>query len=209
MLKNFFQNTCKPQGRSGRLMIHMMNKGHGALASWGFSHISPEPGWDALDIGCGGGANLAALLNLLHRGTATGLDYSPLCVEQSITRNREAIHAGRCRVLQGDASALPFDTDSFDLVTAFETVYFWPKPDSSFQQVYHTLRPGGVFLICNEACDPSDDRWSKLIDGMKIYSKEELEHFLAEAGFGNITFHVNEKRGWLCLTAKKEISSSR
>ena len=33
----FFENTRKPTGFGGRLMVAMMNIGHRALADWGFA----------------------------------------------------------------------------------------------------------------------------------------------------------------------------
>lgn len=199
MLNEFFKNTRKPEGLAGKLMVQMMNKGHASLAQWGFSHISLKGNVDALDIGCGGGANVAAMLQMFPEGMVTGMDYSPVSVEKSAAVNQAAIQAGRCRILKGDASALPFAKDSFDLVTAFETVYFWPRLASCFRQVHTVLRPGGIFLICNEDSDPSDNTWTKRIDGMTIYSREQLKQLLEQAGFSDIRW--DEKKGWLCMTA--------
>lgn len=204
MLKRFFQNTCKPKGTAGKLMIHMMNKGHMSLSQWGFSHLSLNDCQSALDIGCGGGANLTSLLNRFPQGMVTGMDYSPLCVEQSSHKNQAFIESGRCRVLQGDASSLPFEPDSFDLVTAVETIYFWPGLPSCFRQVLTVLRPGGLFLICNEACNPEDDRWSKIIDGMTVYSGSQLEQYLQEAGFSSIQCDEDRRKGRICLIAEKK-----
>lgn len=39
---SFFQNTCKPSGLGGRLMVKMMNSGHAKLADWGFSQIQAK-----------------------------------------------------------------------------------------------------------------------------------------------------------------------
>ena len=52
---SFFENTRKPQGLGGKLMVNMMNIGHRALASWGmqFLHLSADA--NVLDCGCGGG----------------------------------------------------------------------------------------------------------------------------------------------------------
>ena len=66
-------------------------------------------------------------------------------MEQARRVNREGLQTGRCRILQGNVSRLPFGDGAFDLVTAFETAYFWPGPTDSFREVYCTLRPGGAF----------------------------------------------------------------
>ncbi len=31
---SFFQNTCKPKGIGGKIMVHMMNTGHSSMAEW-------------------------------------------------------------------------------------------------------------------------------------------------------------------------------
>ena len=39
---------------------------------------------------------------------------------------------------------------SFDVVTAFETIYFWPDIEHCFNEVKKVLKPGGQFVIVNE-----------------------------------------------------------
>ena len=118
---SFFQNTCKPEGLAGRLMVSMMNAGHTPMAKWGFSHIQVPNDAACLDIGCGGGANLRRLLEKCPQGHVTGIDHSAVSVEKSRKAARAAIGKGRCTVLRGNVMALPFDEGAFDLVTAFDT----------------------------------------------------------------------------------------
>ena len=61
---NFFENTRKPQGFGGKLMTKMMNIGHAKLSQWGFSNISAKSDAEVLDVGCGGGANIAVIMHL-------------------------------------------------------------------------------------------------------------------------------------------------
>ena len=61
------------------------------------------------------------------------------------------IASGRCTVIQGNVAELPFDDESFELATAFETVYFWPGLEHCFSEVCRVLQPGGRFIICNES----------------------------------------------------------
>lgn len=107
---------------------------------------------------------------------AWGLDYSDVSVEKTRAVNKAAIEGGRCNVVQGDVTALPFDEKTFDLVTGFETVYFWPDIESCFRQVFRVLKPGGLFLIVNESdgTDAMGEKWEKMIDGMKLYKGEDL-----------------------------------
>lgn len=49
-------------------------------------------------------------------------------------------------MIQGDVRELPFGDGSFDQVTAFETVYFWPDLENAFRQVLRCCGPVGAFL---------------------------------------------------------------
>ena len=71
----FFENTRKPQGFGGKLMTKMMNSGHAKLSQWGFSNISAKSDAEVLDVGCGGGANIAVWLDRCRNGHVTGMDY--------------------------------------------------------------------------------------------------------------------------------------
>ncbi len=195
-MKNIFQNTRKPEGFGGRIMVNMMNSGHAALAKWGFTHISPSTDDAVLDVGCGGGANIAVLLSLYQDGTVTGIDYSSVSVEKARKVNKSAVRAGICKVLQGDVSALPFEDGSFDLTTAFETIYFWPNIGNAFLQVLRVLKPGGIFMICNEAdgMKRADEKWANIIESMTVYDKEQTVKLLESVGFAKIKAYGEPKK---------------
>ncbi len=55
---SFFENTRKPVGPGGKLMVAMMNLGHGPVARWGLQFLRLAPNAKVLDCGCGGGANI-------------------------------------------------------------------------------------------------------------------------------------------------------
>lgn len=206
LLKTLFNNTRKPEGILGKCMVGSMNHAHAALADWGLSHL-PETGPSRIaELGCGGGRNIRALLRKYPVASVTALDYSEISVEKAKRVNREELQAGRCQILQGDVSRLPFEDGSFDLVTAFETVYFWPGPTESFREVYRTLQPGGIFLIVNESDGENslDNKWLSVIDGMRIYDGDQLSHFLTEAGFSNVIMDRDAKKHWLYVLAMRE-----
>ena len=186
-------------------MVNMMNTGHAALAEWGLTHIKIRDDDFCLDIGCGGGANLKRLLGKSSNGHITGVDYSEVSVQKSKKLNRAAIQEGRCEVLQGNVMNLPFSENTFHLVTAFETIYFWPGIQVAFQQVYRVLKNSGTFLICNEANgkNTKDEKWTDIIHGMTIYTSEQIERALENAGFSKIQVEQNEK-GWLCAICKRD-----
>lgn len=201
---SFFQNTCKPNGFGGEIMVNMMNIGHSSMAEWGFAHIKIQDDYSSLDIGCGGGANVKKLLGKSPYGKVTGIDYSEISVKKSGKINRAEIKNNRCKILQANVMKLPFTDESFDLITAFETIYFWPDIRKAFEQVYKVLKIGGTFMICNELNgeNSKDKNWTNVIQGMKIYTSEQIEKTLQGVGFADIKTDKN-KKGWLCIVAKK------
>ena len=182
----FFENTRKPQGFGGKLMTKMMNTGHAKLSQWGFSNISAKSDAEVLDVGCGGGANIAVWLDRCRNGHVTGMDYSEVSVAESQKLNALAIKQGKCNVVQGDVSAIPFSDATFDYVSAFETVYFWPGLVKCFSEVNRVLKSEGIFLIC-----------------MKIYTSKQLVAALKEAGFTEIKTYSNAKNHWISIVATK------
>ena len=145
---SFFENTRKPVGFGGKIMVAMMNVGHSAVARWGLQFLNAAPDAKVLDCGCGGGANIRRLLKKYPQAIIKGIDYSPVSVEKSKKVNEAAIAEGRCAVLQGSVADMVFADDWFDTITAFETVYFWPDLPRCFREVFRVLRPGGTFCGC-------------------------------------------------------------
>ena len=201
---SFFDNTRRPKGIGGKMMVAMMNIGHRALADWGLRYLSIAPDAKVLDCGCGGGANIRKLIELCPQGIAKGIDYSAVSVQKARRLNQTAIADGRCEVVQGSVSEMPFVDADFDLVTAFETVYFWLDLLQCFREVCRVLKQSGTFFLCNECSGDTDkdDKWVEKINGMTIYKDFQLKAVLEQAGFRDIQIHKNEK-GWLCVLARK------
>ena len=200
---SFFENTRKPIGLGGKIMVTMMNLGHSPVARWGLRFLELTPDAKVLDCGCGGGANIKRLLKKCPQGVVKGIDYSPVSVEKSKRVNEAAVTKGRCNVLRASVAELPFESEQFDAVTAFETVYFWPDLPQCFREVCRVLKSGGTFLICNESNGDTDkdEKWTEIISGMTIYKDIELKSCLEQAGFFDVQIH--KKKTWLCVTARK------
>ncbi len=206
LLKKFFNQTRKPEGGLGKLMLNGMNSGHAKMADWGFSHLPALSVTAAVDIGCGGGRNAGVLCEKYPQAKVMAIDYSAESVKKSQATNRALIEQGRCLVQEGDVSALTFPVESFDLATAFETIYFWPGLETCFKEVAKVLRPGGTFLICNES-DGKDEaslKFEKIIEGMKCYTPQEIEAALRKAGFSKVEVNHHPSKPWICVLGKKE-----
>lgn len=206
-------NARRPEGDLGNDLIDNMNVNHEGLARWSLSHLDISKKDSILDVGCGGGVNVERFLEMTD-ALVVGLDYAELSVERSSELNSSAIDDGRCEIIQGSVSDLPFNDATFDIVTAFETVYFWPDFVNDLIEIRRVLKDKGKIFIANEALpNESDERQRHIVEllEMRIYSQDELEDSLAKAGFGEIECYVKESKDsftgddadWICAIAKK------
>ena len=67
------------------------------------------------------------------------------------------------------------------------------------------FKQGGYFLICNESdgSDATSLRFEKIIDGMKIYTAEQIKRALEKAGFTEIKTDHHPSKPWIAVLAKK------
>ncbi|MFA6839374.1 MAG: class I SAM-dependent methyltransferase [Sphaerochaetaceae bacterium] len=172
----------KPRGFRGKLLIRGMNAGHRRLYAWGLAGFSIPSGERVLDVGCGGGEAIRMMLDNYPGTVVDGVDYSADCVAMSRNRNK-AYLGSRTTICEGDVLALPFADSAYDVVTPFETIYFWPDLDVAFSQIARVLSPGGRFLIVCESGDPSENDWERRIEGMKIHTPTALKDRLSGLGF--------------------------
>ncbi len=200
ILKNFFTNCACPKGKMGRIMLSMMNFSHAPLTNWGLNFINFKDGWTMLDIGCGGGATIKRLLKHSKGSKVYGIDISRESVAKS-KKNCADMLDKQVFISQGSAEMLPYDNEKFDLVTAVETIYFWPNLSNCFKEVYRVLKPGGQFAIIVEAAN-KDSVWTNVVEGMTTYSTEQILTMLHDAGFSQ-TESKNKKPMYNFITGVK------
>lgn len=95
------------------------------------------PGLRVLDIGCGTGATMD---HLKRYGRPHGIDLSELPL--SFSRRR-----GHQRVLRASATELPFDSESFDLITALDVVEHLDDDVKGLAEIRRVLKPGAPAVI--------------------------------------------------------------
>ena len=205
IIRKYMNQTRKPEGILGNLMITGMNTGHAAMAKWGSEYLRVSDPAAVIDLGCGGGSNIKALAGRYTKAKVTGLDYSELSVERSRAYNSSLINSGRCEIIRGDVSEIDLPDGSLDLATAFETIYFWPELEKCFREVARILGPDGTFMIVNETdgAEGISKQYEKIIDGMKVYTPEEIETALKTAGFDRVTTYRHDSKPWITVIAEK------
>ncbi len=94
---------------------------------------------DILEVGTGGGALVEDMVNDGFTGVV-GIDMSPLAV-------RAAQGRGLSQVLQGDATALEYEDESFDLVIASDVLEHLVDERRALAEWSRVLRPGGQLIV--------------------------------------------------------------
>ena len=198
----FFDNMRKPQGKLGNIQLKSMNKEHTPVSLWGLKHLNIKSDDIILDVGCGGGININRMAKDAKK--VYGIDYSIESVKLSKKVNEKFIEEQKVEIIEGNVEKLPFEDNTFDIVTAVETVYFWPNIEKCFGEVKRILKPGGTFLIGLET-NGSDNFimkfWKNFID-METYNDKEITTFLENNNYAEITVYLRDGKN------KKEIIKS-
>ncbi len=187
LLKSFFSQCARPEGSLGRVMLSFMNYTHAPLTNWGLKLVNIQDGWTMLDVGCGGGFTIRRLLKRSKDAQVYGIDISEESVAKAKKVNADVLEK-QVFVTLGSAEKLPYENEKFDLVTAIETVYFWPNLPGCLQEVHRVLKPGGKFAILVEVVD-SDSKWTSVVEGMTAYTPEQIKSLLDNAGFTQTEIH--------------------
>jgi ubiquinone/menaquinone biosynthesis C-methylase UbiE len=202
----------KPRGWLGRLTLWNMNSRHSKVTDWGLSHVTIEANYAILDVGCGGGRTVDKLAAVATQGKVFGVDYSPESVAVAKKTNQHWIPMGRVEIKEGSVSELPFADDTFDLVTAVETHFWWPDLPRGMSEIFRVLKPAGRLVIIAEMYKGSGTRTAKLAEkyedrlkGMKLLDANNHRMLFVDAGYIDVQITEKRDKGWICGIGTKPV----
>jgi ubiquinone/menaquinone biosynthesis C-methylase UbiE len=144
------------------------------IKHWGLTNES-----SVLDVGCGKGFMLHDLKKALPGLTVKGIDISPYAIENSMEDMKPFLQVA-------NATDLPFEDNSFDVVIAINTVHNLEK-DECFKAVKELERVGkkGKFITVDAYHNEEEKKrmymWN--LTAKTIMSVEEWAAFFNEAGY--------------------------
>jgi len=105
--------------------------------------LAPVGDERALDVGTGAGEIALALAPLVAEVIA--IDIVPELLDEARKRAPTNVE-----ILEADATALPFDGGSFDLVASARTFHHIARPELVLAEMNRVLRPGGTMLVVDQ-----------------------------------------------------------
>lgn len=106
-----------------------------------FDHLKGKAFESLLDIGCGTGF-LIDMLAKEHPAKYVGLDLSPEMVKQASDKEIPS-----ATFVEGRSDELPFEDNSFDVVTCSQSFHHYPDTDKALQEARRVLKPGGLYIL--------------------------------------------------------------
>lgn len=117
-----------------------------------------------LDVGCGTGY----LIDILQKQRAAdyhGLDLSPEMLKVAKSKLSDSVV-----LTEGYSDKLPYQDNTFDVVTCIQSFHHYPKPEKAMTEAYRVLKPGGLYILS----DTGMGNYPKFIYG--IYNKLIVKH---------------------------------
>ncbi|SOC11106.1 methyltransferase family protein [Ureibacillus xyleni] len=196
LLDKLIEQAKNPNGILGSVMLKIMNKAHIEMNRWALEKIKVQEDAVILDVGCGGGKTLQLLSKLHTTAQVYGIDYSEQAVKDSIRANQAEVEVGKIHVQQASVTNIPFLESTFDIITAFQTHYFWTDMENSVKEIFRVLKKDGSFFIISEIY--------KINYHMKVYkTNDEMKHLYKEVGFNTVEFYEHPNRKWICIKGIK------
>ena len=100
-------------------------------------------GQTVLDVGCGAGFDIYCSSKMVGlKGKVFGIDLTPEMVERARI-NLVLAGVSNAKVQVASSESIPFEDNSFDVVTSNGVLNLSPDKEKSFCEIYRVLKPGG------------------------------------------------------------------
>jgi len=150
-------------------------------------------GKKVLEVGSGKGGNCYYLSQYTNADEVVGMD---IC-KSHVAFSKETHQFENLSFQQGDAEALPFDDESFDIVINIESSHSYPDINKFFSEVSRVLKKGGVFCYTDLMLNTENhEALSKEIPNFQYYKPEQAHLEVIESSglaidrYENITADV-------------------
>jgi SAM-dependent methyltransferase len=160
---------------------HFWFRGFRRFVAPAISEIAgPRRDLHLLDCGCGTGHNLATLLR--PYGRAFGFDLTP--------GGLLLARAAGFPLARADMSAIPFQSNRFDLVTSFDVMQYVEDDSAVMKEMARVLKPGGGLVVTAAALDMLRGGHAGTWPEVRRYTTARMRSIVEGAGLkvGRLTY---------------------
>jgi ubiquinone/menaquinone biosynthesis C-methylase UbiE len=193
MWRALARQLSNPQGLAGWTVGKLMTIANRQPTRIAIDALRLMLGDDVLDLGCGPGQAMAAMLPLVSpKGSVCGLDQSQTMVRQALRANSAGVRSGQVSVKQGIFEKLSFPANSFDKILASNVMYFWHDVPVVVRELRRVLRSGGLISIYLTSAETMRN-W-KIADSQthRLFDVHDVNKALIEGGFSVEEVQVSE-----------------
>lgn len=202
----FSKQARKPEGLFGRIVMRIVfDKGNAFLNNFVSDLMSVQTDDRIIEIGCGTGKLIYKMAQEMDKGLIEGIDFSSAMVSVAKKRNKNSIAKGMVKILEGDFDNMPYEKEKYSKACSVNTLYFWPSPAHTAKKIADILKPDGQLILAFEDIEQLKQRKLNQ-DVFRLYSKDEVQELLINAGFCNNINIVSRKKDTLifhCVVAEK------
>lgn len=185
------KQSKRPTGIIGTWMMYLWIGVYLPLVKWAMSNITANDGITILDIGVGNGASSAYLLQQTNPSSVTGIDIS----DDAMAQAKKKYPDQQIVFETMDVHALTFDSDTFDLVTAFQTHFHWNDLRQASHEIHRVLKPNGVVVF---ACETAKINYFL----PQLKNSADFQVYMSEIGFLFVNQHATNQ--WTMYTFQKK-----
>jgi ubiquinone/menaquinone biosynthesis C-methylase UbiE len=202
----FSKQARRPEGLFGRIVMRIVfDKGNAFLNNFVSDLMSVQTDDRIIEIGCGTGKLIYKMAQEMDKGLIEGIDFSSAMVSVAKKRNKNSIAKGTVKILEGDFDNMPYEKEKYSKACSVNTLYFWPSPAHTAKKIADILKPDGQLILAFEDIEQLKQRKLNQ-DVFHLYSKDEVQELLINAGFCNNINIVSRKKDTLifhCVVAEK------
>jgi ubiquinone/menaquinone biosynthesis C-methylase UbiE len=175
--------------------------------------MMPHPYGVLIDLGCGPGDILVRICELARTFMFLGLDGSKTMLNLAQERIKIEALDNSIHLIQGDAKALNFPGDCFDLVISNSLVHHLPDPVPFWREIHRVCKPGGIILVQDLSRPDTPEEARRIVEResgsepqllkdlffyslLASFTPAEVEEHLATAGLTGVTVRMSSDRHW-------------
>jgi len=145
--KNFYDDILSKKKWWSKLYLKLFwgNTDDTKIAQNMLNYIPDNFSGKLLDVPVGTAVFTAEKYSRLKNANITCIDYSQDMLEKAENRfHKKGLN--NIKIMQGDVTCLPFETESFDIIICMNGLHAFPDKEKAYSEIFRVLKKDGIFI---------------------------------------------------------------